>query len=237
MPAFSCVFRHHLPALEILRSHLSSRYRSFRHLLSGHSGPDSVPSDSESGHGYLTPDSSLESLQKSKKQGKFLPSLHSRLGQLDTLRTYIRGGHKSETTEEGIYVTRDIEQDWRCKSTMTQEKPWGRHRTQHGKQGRNTKVVEWRWWYGGIHVWLKRCCFLIPSPFCFALFLIANQSIHESISLKQKSIPHQFLRCESSSSQTKFSRTHVVCDALHLWSLSSSCQVVEVSMYLRVAWI
>ncbi|MCJ1427686.1 hypothetical protein MMC29_005591 [Sticta canariensis] len=123
MPAFSCVFRHHLPALEILRSHLSSRYRSFRHLLSGHSGPESVPSDSESGHGCLTPDSSLESLQKSKKQGKYLPSLHSRLGQLDTLRTYIRGGHKSETTEEGIYVTGDIEQDWRCKSTMTQEKP------------------------------------------------------------------------------------------------------------------
>lgn len=122
MPAFSCMFRHHLPSLETLKSHLSSRYRSFRHLLSGHSGNESVQSDSDSGDGRLMPYSSLERGQKSTKQSKSLPALHSRLGQLDTLRTYIRGGHKSETLEEGIHVTRDIEQGWQRKSSATEEK-------------------------------------------------------------------------------------------------------------------
>lgn len=41
---------------------------------------------------------------------------------MDTLRTYIRGGQKSETSEEGIHVTRDIEQGWQRRSTVTEEK-------------------------------------------------------------------------------------------------------------------
>lgn len=130
MPAFSCMFRHHLPSLGILKSHLSSRYRSFRHLLSNRSGPKSVPSDSGTDDGPLRSYSSLESSQKWKKQSKSLPALHSRLGQLDTLRTYIRGGHKSETLEDGIHVTRDIEQGWQHKSTITEEKAWGLGRIQ-----------------------------------------------------------------------------------------------------------
>lgn len=41
---------------------------------------------------------------------------------MDTLRTYIRGGQKSETSDEGIHVTQDIEQGWEHKSTITEEK-------------------------------------------------------------------------------------------------------------------
>ena len=67
------------------------------------------------------PYSSLDSNEKSKKQSKSLPALNSRLGQLDTLRTYIRAGNKSQTSEEGIYVTRDIEQGWQRKSTTAEE--------------------------------------------------------------------------------------------------------------------
>ncbi|MCJ1342805.1 hypothetical protein MMC31_000994 [Peltigera leucophlebia] len=122
MPAFSSMFRHHLHSFEKIKSSLSSHYRSFRHKFSSRSGPESAPSRSESADGYLMPYSSLEGSEKSKKQSKSLPALHSRLGQLDTLRTYIRGGQKSETPEEGIHVTQDIEQGWQHKSTVTEEK-------------------------------------------------------------------------------------------------------------------
>lgn len=122
MPAFSAMFRHHLHPFERLKSSLSSRFRSLRHLFSSRSGSKSSPSISESADGYLMPSSGLESSEKSKKQSKFLPALHSRLGEMDTLRTYIRGGHKSETSEEGIHVTRDLEQGWQRKSTIAEEK-------------------------------------------------------------------------------------------------------------------
>lgn len=124
MPAFSCMFRHHLTSFKSLKSRLSSRYYSFRHLVSGRRGLDSVPSDSRSGDACLTP-SSLDSGQKLRKQPKSLPALHSQLGQLHTLRTYIRGGNKSENLEEGIHVRRDIEQGWQRQSTVTEEKAWG----------------------------------------------------------------------------------------------------------------
>lgn len=67
------------------------------------------------------PYSSLESSEKLKKQFKSLNALNLRLGQLDTLQTYIRGGHRSETSEKGIHVTQDLEPGWQHKTTVTEE--------------------------------------------------------------------------------------------------------------------
>lgn len=124
MPAFSSMFRHHLHPFKKFKSSLFSRYRSFFHLFSSRSRSELAPSIPESADGYLMPNSSLERSEKSRKQSKSLPALHSRLGEMDTLRTYIRGGQKSETSEEGIHVTRDIEQGWQRRSTVTEEKAW-----------------------------------------------------------------------------------------------------------------
>ena len=122
MPAFSSMFRDHHHLFKKFKSSLSSRYRSFRHLFSSRSGCELAPSISKSVDGYLMPNLSLESSEKLKKQSKSLPALHSWLGEMDTLRTYIRGGQKSKTSEEGIHVTLDIEQGWERKSTITEEK-------------------------------------------------------------------------------------------------------------------
>ena len=126
MPSFSCMLRHHVSLFQNVRSRLTSRYQSFRGLLPGHSGSESAPSRSKfaKSESYPRSDSSLYSSGRSKKRSMSLPILHSHLGHLDTLRTYVRGGHRrmSETLEDGIRVTRDIEQNWERKSTVIEGK-------------------------------------------------------------------------------------------------------------------
>lgn len=125
MPAFSSLLRHHFHSFQKFRSGLVLRYHSFRHLISGSSGRKSTPSksslNSDSVDGRRMPGSSLGSSKKTEKKLTSLPAIHSRLGRLETLRTIFGGRYKSETSEEGILVTQDIEQGWQRKSAITED--------------------------------------------------------------------------------------------------------------------
>lgn len=125
MPAFSFMLRHYAHSFDKLKSRLVMRYHSVRHLLSSPSEHELAPANSGFADGCLIPCSSLESSEKDKKASKPPTPLHSRFGHLDTLRTFIRGGDKSEieteTSNERIRVTQDIEQGWQRQSTVTEE--------------------------------------------------------------------------------------------------------------------
>ncbi|CAF9943010.1 MAG: hypothetical protein ALECFALPRED_010428, partial [Alectoria fallacina] len=114
MPAFSKMLHHHLPAVEKLRSLLSSRFASLRSSKSGDRPGRSGFSQSDDQSHYPVaktvkgPYSHLEAELKSPQGDTFQPTYE--LGQLQSVQTFIGKGWKKGPSDDKIHLTHEIRQ-------------------------------------------------------------------------------------------------------------------------------
>lgn len=114
MPAFSKMIHHHLPAIEKLRSVLSTRFsrllfsRSGR--ATGHSGfsQSADPNHYAEGNPTRGPYHPLE--VEMRPPGRASPQPTYELGQLQSVQTIIGKGWDKKTSDDQIHLTHEIQQ-------------------------------------------------------------------------------------------------------------------------------
>ena len=114
MPAFSKMIHYHLPALEKIRSILSSHFASLRFSKSdgttGHSGfsQSDRPSHNAGGETTRGPYRHLE--VEMLPTGDVTTQPAYEFGQLQSVQTFIAKGHGQGASDDQIHLTHEIKQ-------------------------------------------------------------------------------------------------------------------------------